>query len=56
MDKNDTRNDKNKSAIVKNESRDTIQAAWNLFGLTGKVDDYLLYKEIERKQNNSRHI
>ena len=31
------------------EGNRVMHAAWNLFGLTGGVDEYLLYKQIQRR-------
>ena len=29
-----------------------VNAAWNLFGLTGGVEEYLLYRDIKNKSEN----
>ncbi|MDE6208072.1 MAG: YqzL family protein [Lachnospiraceae bacterium] len=31
------------------EGNEVLQAAWNLFGLTGSIEEYMLIKEIERR-------
>ena len=36
-------------------NENVVNAAWNLFGLTGGVDEYLLYKDIKNKYEN-KHI
>lgn len=38
----------------KNTKDDVINAAFNLFSLSGRVEDYLLYKQIERISNREK--
>ena len=36
-------------------NENVVNAAWNLFGLTGGVNEYLLYKDIKNKYEG-KHI
>lgn len=36
------------------EGRDVLRAAWNLFGLTGAIEEYMLVKEIEKIRNHDK--
>ena len=38
----------------KNEKGDVVNAAFNLFSLSGRVEDYLLYKQIEKIAEKER--
>lgn len=35
------------------EGKDVLRAAWNLFGLTGSIEEYMLVKEIEKIRNSN---
>lgn len=37
-----------------NEGKDVLRAAWNLFGLTGSIEEYMLVKEIEKIRNHDK--
>lgn len=37
-----------------NKGKDVLRAAWNLFGLTGSIEEYMLVKEIEKIRNHDK--